>query len=116
MSTISRPVTQQVMSAERDAIRESLVRARPELARRIHDGPSGALLIPVAGGRSIEIGRLPRRGAARWVVVTPWADGARVHEPRSLADYRRIVDRALEAVSPRVRGGPRRAAACGRTT
>lgn len=99
--TVSRrpSVEQERMVHERDSIRSSLVRSRPDLETRIVDGPSGALVIPLRSGRSIEIGRLPRRGAARWVVVTPRADGARVHEPRCLADYRRIVDTALSEAS-----------------
>ena len=99
MSSLSSITEHRRMTRERERIREALVRGRPELARRIVDGPSGALVIPLAGGRSIEIGRLPRRGGSRWVVVTPRDDGAHVHEPRSLADYRRIVEGALSGAA-----------------
>lgn len=82
-------------AAERAQIRALLLERRPDLGQRLHDGPSGALLIPLPSGRSIEIGRMRRRGAARWVVVLPAADGARLREPASL---RAVVRAALGAL------------------
>lgn len=82
--------------SEREIIRRTLLQRRPSLAARLGEGPSGALAIPVGRGRSIEIGRLRRLGAPRWVVVEPMEEGAKVHEPASLDDCVRIV---LAAVS-----------------
>lgn len=70
--------------SEREQIRALLLERRPDLARRLQDGPSGALLIPLPGGRAVEIGQMRRRGRARWVVVAPSADGARLREPATL--------------------------------
>lgn len=83
-------------AAERAQIRALLLEGRPDLSQRLHDGPSGALLIPLPSGRSIEIGRMRRRGAARWVVVLPSADGARLREPASLRSVARAALAALQ--------------------
>ncbi|WP_422117180.1 hypothetical protein [Brachybacterium sp. UNK5269] len=83
-------------AAERAQIRALLLERRPDLRQRLHDGPSGALLIPLPTGRSIEIGRMRRRGAARWVVVFPTTDGARLREPTSLGSVVRAALAALQ--------------------
>jgi len=90
---------------ERDRILEGLLEARPALAARISRGPSGALTIPLTGGRHVEIGRLPRRGRARWVVVSPAGEGAVVHEPRGTAALVRAVLRALDGAAAGTTGG-----------
>lgn len=82
--------------AERERIRALLLAGRPDLARRMHEGPSGALVIPLPTGRSIEIGRMRRRGTARWVVVTPIDDQARLREPTTLHSVARTALAALE--------------------
>lgn len=81
---------------QRESIRRTLTDARPELDRRIVEGPSGALVIDLPAGGSIEIGRLRRHGITRWVVVTPSDEGAVVHEPTSLREYSRIVAEAVD--------------------
>lgn len=80
---------------ERELIRALLLASRPDLAQRLQDGPSGALLVPLPAGRSIEIGRMRRRGLARWVVAVPGADGAQLREPSSL---RAVAQTALSAL------------------
>lgn len=71
---------------ERDRIRSLLVAARPALTQRLSTGPSGSLTLPVPGGRSVEIGRLPQNGRPEWVVVEPVPDGVRVHRPATLEE------------------------------
>ncbi|MFC7373753.1 hypothetical protein ACFQS2_15335 [Brachybacterium sp. GCM10030267] len=84
---------------EREQIRDLLVGERPDLAQRMQVGPSGALVIPLPTGGSIEIGRMRRRGAARWVVVSPEADRARLREPASVGAVARTALAALDRVS-----------------
>ncbi|WP_106506431.1 hypothetical protein [Brachybacterium timonense] len=86
---------------QRDAIHTALVRARPELAGRIEQGPSGALLIPLPGGRGIEIGRMRRAGRSRWVVVHPHAGRAAVSEAAGPLDASRRAMHALDEVGHR---------------
>jgi hypothetical protein len=80
---------------ERELIRALLLAGRPDLATRLQDGSSGALLIPLSTGRGIEIGRMRRRGRARWVVAIPGPDGAQLREPTSL---RAVAQAALSAL------------------
>src|SRR5699024_779473 len=70
---------------ERERIRELLLSGRPDLSRRLQTGPSGALLIPLPAGGGIEIGRMRRRGRARWVVVARRGGRARGREPATRA-------------------------------
>lgn len=79
--TLAHPASGSTAGAERELIRALLLERRPELERRLEVGPSGALLIPLVTGRSIEIGRMRRRGEVRWVVVLPSADGASLRVP-----------------------------------
>lgn len=83
---------------ERDHIRALLLAGRPDLSRRLHTGPSGALLIPLPGGGGIEIGRMRRRGRSRWVVVAPDGDRALIREPATLAA---VAGTALAALGGR---------------
>lgn len=95
---------------EREHLRALLLEKRPELAGRLVEGPSGALVIPLAGGGSVEIGRMRRRGAPRWVVVSPAGDGARVREPATLRSVARETLNALDAAhaaETAKAGGPR---------
>lgn len=85
---------------ERERIRALLARERPELARRVVAGPSGALIVPLPDGRSLEVGRLPRRGATRWVIVVPQGDRVRVREPRSIPALVAAVLEELGAAGP----------------
>lgn len=85
---------------EREQIRALLLERRPDLAQRLQDGPSGALIIPLPSGRVIEIGRMRRRGRARWVVVAPAADGARLREPASLQAVALAALSALRGAEP----------------
>lgn len=87
--------------AERERIRALLLERRPDLERRLLVGPSGALLVPLSPGRSIEIGRMRRRGTARWVVATPTADGATLREPSTLSGVVRTVLGALAEAEAR---------------
>lgn len=80
---------------EREHIRRTLLRLRPSLSARLHEGPRGALTVPVGAGRSIEVGRMRRLGHPRWVVIEPLEEGAKVHAPASLDDCARIVIAAL---------------------
>ncbi len=95
-SILAHPAAGGTARAERETIRALLLARRPDLDRRLSVGPSGALLIPLTTGRSIEIGRMRRRGSARWVVVTPTADGAALREPRTLGAVVRTALDALE--------------------
>lgn len=88
---LAHPSTGGTAQDEREQIRALLLEQRPELAQYLQVGPSGALLLPMAAGRGIEIGRMRRRGRARWVVVVPEADGARLREPASLSSAARIA-------------------------
>lgn len=97
-SILSHPASGSTALAEREAIRALLLEHRPELDRRLVTGPSGALVIPLIGGRSIEIGRMRRRGAARWVVVAPSADGAVLREPQTLRAVARTALGALDGI------------------
>src|SRR5690625_3685928 len=91
---------------ERERIRELLLSGRPDLSRRLQTGPSGALLIPLPGGGGIEIGRMRRRGRARWVVVAREGDRTRVREPATVTA---VADAALAALAGRDHGSaPRR--------
>lgn len=98
---LAHPSTGGTALDEREQIRALLLEQRPELAQFLQVGPSGALLLPMAAGRGIEIGRMRRRGQARWVVVVPEADGARLREPASLLTAARIALAAWD----RERGG-----------
>lgn len=98
-SILSHPASGGTALAEREEIRALLLEHRPELDRRLVVGPSGALVIPLAAGRSIEIGRMRRRGAARWVVVAPTADGTILREPRSLGAVARTALGALDGIA-----------------
>ncbi|MDN5686301.1 MAG: hypothetical protein L0G94_06385 [Brachybacterium sp.] len=100
-SVLTHPPGGGAIPDEREQIRAHLLDLRPELATVIEFGPSGALLLPLPGGRAIEIGRMRRRGRARWVVVSPEADGARLREPRSLSSAAHLALAAWE------RGGRR---------
>ncbi|WP_114855005.1 hypothetical protein [Brachybacterium sp. YJGR34] len=91
---------------ERDQLRALLLEHRPDLAGQLVTGPSGALVIPLARGGSIEIGRMRRRGAVRWVVAVPEADGARLREPPSLPAVARAALDALPAAPPSARRRP----------
>ena len=86
---------------QRETIRALLLGRRPDLERRLLVGPSCAVLIPLAAGRCIEIGRMRRRGTARWVVVTPTADGARLREPSDLDAVARAALGALQEAEAR---------------
>lgn len=88
---LAHPSTGGTAHAEREQIRALLLGLRPDLARYLQVGPSGALLLPLAAGRGIEIGRMRRRGSTRWVVVVPEADGAQLREPASLPAAARIA-------------------------
>lgn len=105
---LAHPSTGGTAHAEREEIRALLLEHRPELARYLQVGPSGALLLPLAAGRGIEVGRMRRRGRTRWVVVVPEADGARLREPASLSAAARIAlaawDRGLGAAVSSPRG------------
>lgn len=81
---------------ERERIRELLLSGRPDLSRRLQTGPSGALLIPLPAGGGIEIGRMRRRGRARWVVVARRGGRTRVREPATLAA---VAEAALAALA-----------------
>src|SRR5699024_6456526 len=96
-SILSHPASGSTALAEREAIRALLLEHRPELDRRLVTGPSGALVIPLIGGRSIEIGRMRRRGAARWVVA-PSAAGAGLREPQTLRAVARTALGALDGI------------------
>ncbi len=89
--------SQQAAHQQCESIRAGLVAARPELAHRIEEGPSGALLIPLPAGRSIEIGRMRRRGNTRWVVVRSEAGRARITEAAGPVDATRTALQALDA-------------------
>ncbi|GAA1488393.1 hypothetical protein [Brachybacterium sacelli] len=95
-SLIARSASGDPALLERERIRALLVQGRPELEGRMQLGPSGALVIPLPTGRSIEIGRMRRRGSARWVVVTPLGDRARLREPATLHSVARTALAALE--------------------
>ncbi|WP_246956407.1 hypothetical protein [Brachybacterium sp. Marseille-Q7125] len=95
---------QEAAHQERESIRALLLERRPSLARRLSVGPSGALVIPLPGGGSVEVGRMRRRGAARWVVVAPTADapgGVKVREPHTLGGITRAVLTALDSTDMR---------------
>lgn len=97
---LAHPSTGGTAQDEREQIRALLLERRPDLARHLQVGPSGALLIPVAGGRGIEIGRMRRRGQTRWVVAVPGADGARLREPSSVRSAAHIAVTAWEQSLP----------------
>lgn len=100
-SILAHPASGGTAHAERETIRALLLEGRPDLERRLLVGPSGALLIPMPTGRSIEIGRMRRRAEARWVVVTPSADGAMLREPRTLGAVVRTALSALQEAEAR---------------
>ncbi|MFE5776652.1 hypothetical protein [Brachybacterium sp. NPDC056505] len=87
---------------ERDRIRAGLLLKAPGLERRIVETSSGSLLVrfpaaPAAAGSAgsvdgIEIGRLPDRGDASWVVVVRRQDRASV---RRCATVEQVVRSAL---------------------
>ncbi|AXK44736.1 hypothetical protein [Brachybacterium saurashtrense] len=95
-SILAHPSSGGTALGERERLRALLLERRPALAGRLVAGPSGALVIPLAGGAGIEIGRMRRRGAPRWVVVAPDGDGARVCEPPTLSAVAREALRALD--------------------
>src|SRR5699024_4682360 len=64
-SLLAHPAAGGTALAERETIRALLLERRPDLERRLLAGPSGAVLIRLAAGRCIGIGRMRRRGAAR---------------------------------------------------
>lgn len=99
--TLTHPASGGTALHEREQIRALLLEQRPDLEQRMLVGPSGALVIPLPAGGSIEIGRMRRRGSARWVVVIPSADGAVLEEPRSLGAVARTTLSALEDVRAR---------------
>ena len=92
----ARSASADTVRAERERIRALLLAQRPELEARLAVGQSGALLIPLRAGGSVEIGRMRRRGAPRWVVVAPVADGAIVREPATLRSVARAALSALD--------------------
>ncbi|WP_394214393.1 hypothetical protein [Brachybacterium vulturis] len=94
-SILAHPASGGTAHTERETIRTLLLARRPDLDRRLLVGPSGALLIPLPTGGSIEIGRMRRRGEPRWVVVSPSADGAMLREPASIGA---VVRTALGAL------------------
>lgn len=100
-SILAHPSAGGTALAERETIRALLLERRPDLERRLLAGPSGAVLIPLTAGRSIEIGRMRRRGAVRWVVVTPTADGAALQEPSTLSGVVHTVLGALQEAEAR---------------
>lgn len=83
--TLTHPASGGTALHEREQIRALLLEQRPDLEQRMLVGPSGALVIPLPAGGSIEIGRMRRRGRVRWVVVSPSADGASLREPAGSA-------------------------------
>ena len=99
--TLTHPSSGGTALREREEIRALLLEHRPDLDRRMLVGPSGALTIPLSAGRSIEIGRMRRRGSARWVVATPSADGAALREPTSLRAVARTALSVLEEIEAR---------------
>lgn len=98
---LAHPASGGTAHTERETIRALLLERRPDLDRRLLVGPSGALLIPLPTGRSIEIGRMRRRGRSRWVVVTPTADGAALREPATLGAVVRTALSALREAEAR---------------
>lgn len=93
--TLTHPSSGGTALHEREQIRALLLEQRPDLEQRMLVGPSGALVIPLHAGGSIEIGRMRRRGRARWVVVSPSAAGAVLQEP---ADPGGVVRMTLGAL------------------
>lgn len=87
---------------QRDHIRSLLLAGRPDLSKRLEVGPRGALMIPLPGRGSIEIGRMRRRGNPRWVVVSPDGDRVEIREPSTLPAVARAALTALAALD-----GPR---------
>src|SRR5690625_7454218 len=85
---------------ERERIRELLLSGRPDLSRRLQTGPSGALLIPLPAEGGIEIGRMRRRGRARWVVVARRGGRTRVRVTASLADVAGAAEAAPAGRDP----------------
>lgn len=90
------PGTSGAVAREREEIRSTLLRSRPELAGRIGTGPSGSLTIPRPGGAGVEIGRMRRSGRARWVVVA--SDGG-PPAVRTAASAQHAARLALAALS-----------------
>lgn len=88
------------LSAQRDAILRLLLARHPALQRRLREGASGALSIDLPGGRTIEIGRMRRRGEVRWVVVSPRVTGprgqVRVADATTIAGVVRAALQALD--------------------
>lgn len=83
---------------QRDHIRALLLADRPDLSRRLEIGPRGALMIPLPGRGSIEIGRMRRRNSPRWVVVAPDGDRVQIREPSTLPAVARAALTALAAL------------------
>lgn len=81
---------------QRERIRLTLLRERPELDGVIEEGPSGALVIPLPAGRCIEIGRMRRGGAVRWVVVREVDGRTLLSSARGPVDAARTALSALE--------------------
>lgn len=90
---------------QRDHIRALLLAGRPDLVRRLEVGSRGALMIPLPGRGSIEIGRMRRRGRSRWVVVAPDGDRVQIREPSTLPAVAGAALTALAALD-----GPRSSA------
>lgn len=91
---------------ERERIRRHLLAASPELRQRLSTGPSGSLVIDLPGDDGVEIGRLPRGGEPRWVVVARNDGYTRIEETPTPEAVMQVVRSALGA-----RGGqPRRRA------
>lgn len=93
---LGRHRTRDLLHRQRETIRTALLLARPELAGRLEEGPSGAVVIPLEHGRAVEIGRMRRSGAARWVVVWPEGGRARMHEAGGAHEAARAALVALE--------------------
>lgn len=91
------------LTAQRDAILRLLLARRPALECRLREGASGALSIDLPGGRTIEIGRMRRRGEVRWVVVSPRMTGlhdqVRVTDATTVIGVVRAALRALDELT-----------------
>lgn len=91
---------------ERQQIHAQILRRRPAVEGRIHLGPSGALVVAVGAGQCVEIGRMRRRGKARWVVVSPAADRVQVREAGTIDAIIRAAVAAIDSASARAPARP----------
>lgn len=91
------------LAEQRDAIRRLLIASRPALAHRLHEGPSGALILALPGGGTMEVGRMRRRGQPRWVVVAPCGPDlpgrVRITDSRTAHGIARAVLQAFDEVA-----------------